>query len=203
MSYGYPQAQHQYQPPPPPGFAPPQQAPPPAYPGYPQPSPAPVAEPYFAASAPVGDTYQPPPPPGPQHLYPTQQQAGGYYMPPAQPTTVARLCSGGHRKLADLTNSFSFKPAQLRQLVGVEMSGGGPLCALIRRAQECVLCSCESVPIRSAARRCHVDIGGNFLCGFRVVRKSAAGQSHHDTVREEPTSSAQPKVVSIIRCLHD
>ncbi|KAH6944700.1 hypothetical protein HPB50_004561 [Hyalomma asiaticum] len=86
MSYGYPQAQHQYQPPPAPGFAPPQQAPPYGYSGYPQP--APVAEPYFAASAPVGDTYQPPPPPGPQHLYPTQQQAGSYYVPPAPPTTV-------------------------------------------------------------------------------------------------------------------
>uniref|UniRef100_A0A224YAJ6 Cysteine-rich transmembrane CYSTM domain-containing protein n=1 Tax=Rhipicephalus zambeziensis TaxID=60191 RepID=A0A224YAJ6_9ACAR len=88
MSYGYPQAQHQYQPPPAPGFAPPQQMPPPGYPGYPPPQPAPVAEPYFAASAPVGDTYQPPPAPVPQNLYPMQQQPGSYYVPPAPPATV-------------------------------------------------------------------------------------------------------------------
>lgn len=87
MSYGYPQAPPQsYQPPLAPGYPPPQHAPPSGFPGYPGPPQG--MEPYIAASAPIGDTYQPPPPPGPQHMYPPPQQAGSYYAPPPPPQTT-------------------------------------------------------------------------------------------------------------------
>ncbi|KAL1427407.1 hypothetical protein MTO96_017460 [Rhipicephalus appendiculatus] len=90
MSYGYPQAQHQYQPPPAPGFAPPQQMPPPRLPRL---SATAAGACSGALLRSIGASRRHVPTTtgtqSPQHLYPMQQQQpGSYYVPPAPPATV-------------------------------------------------------------------------------------------------------------------